>query len=179
MFRMFTRLTFVFVIASVACLTCYAQSDASSRGPTERRGDPGEFGKNIRETLAKQKAEREKKDFRELLDRSDQALRISEELEKSFETSGQVTSLDRERLQTLEKLVSKIRSELGGDDDDDFAQAEDDGPSDVAGAFVYLRDSAVKLAGQLKKSTRFTVSAAAIQTSNNFLRVIKFLRLRK
>jgi hypothetical protein len=174
-----TKFLFLVTFALAAAIACSGQSDATSRLPGERPNDSRDYSKNLRETLAKQKAEREKKEFTELLERSDQALRISEELERSFENTNQLTDLDRNRLQTLEKLVTKIRSELGGDDDDAPAERVDQAPGDLAGAFSYLRDAAVKLSDQLKKSTRFTISAAAIQTSNNFLRVIKFLRLRR
>jgi len=173
-----TRFLFSLTIGLAVASACSGQSDATSRLPGERPNDSRGYGKNLRETLAKQKAEREKKEFTELLERSDQALRISEELERSFEATNRLTDFDRNRLQTLEKLVTKIRSELGGDDDDPSEQV-DQPPGDLAGAFSYLRDAAVELSDQLKKSTRFTISAAAIQTSNNFLRVIKFLRLRR
>lgn len=175
-----TKLIFTLFLVTISSAVCFGQTDVTSRTPSDHRTDPGDLGKNVRETLAKQRAEREKKDFKELLERGDQAVRISAELERSFESTKQVTSLERDRLQTLEKLVSKIRSELGGSDDEG---ATDDGdekpPADLADAFEYLKASASKLADQLKRSTRFTVSAAAIQTSNSFLRVIKFLRLRR
>ena len=173
----FRKLAYASTVIAFVSVCCWAQSDASNRIPGDRRNDSLEVGKNIRETLAKQRAEREKKEFQELLDRSDQAVKLSDELERSFEFNKQITGADRERLQTLEKLVFKIRAELGGSGDAD-EEGEEKPPADVGAAFIYLKNSAAKLADQLKKSTRFTISAAAIQTSNNFLRVIRFLRIR-
>lgn len=172
------RSIFGLILFAAAASVGAAQSDVTSRAPADTPNDSRNYSKGLRETLAKQRAERNKKEFQELLERGDQAVKISEDLERSFESNNQLTDLDRSRLQTLEKLVTKIRSELGADDDNVIEQ--DDKPlTDLQSAFAYLKDSADKLAEQLKKSTRFTVSAAAIQTSNNFLRVIKFLRLRR
>jgi hypothetical protein len=52
-------------------------------------------------------------------------------------------------------------------------------PSTIEEAFRYLQSTTVKLVDELKKTTRFSISVIAIQSSNNVLKVIKFLRLRK
>ena len=114
--------------------------------------------------------------------RGDDALKLSEELENSFEKSDTLTTKDLEKLQELEKVVGKIRSELGGnddDEDDDSSGPENNAKQSTAGAFKFLRDSTIKLVDELKKTTRFSISAAAIQSSNTVLRIARFLRLKK
>jgi hypothetical protein len=46
-------------------------------------------------------------------------------------------------------------------------------------AFKTLQASTGKLVHELKKTTRYSVSVIAIQSSNAFLKVIKFIRFNK
>ncbi|MEP6850935.1 MAG: hypothetical protein ABI999_18905 [Acidobacteriota bacterium] len=126
--------------------------------------------------LFKMRMERDKKDFQEMLDRGEQVSKLTERLEKSVESHHALTTDDKQTIDDVEKLVKKIRGELGGSDDD-----EDDveKPVDVVTGVKYLRDSTSKLLDELKKSTRFTISAAAIQSSNAVLKTIRFLQFTK
>lgn len=167
-------------------LSVSAQSDdlpdASTRSGRPRRDDPPH---GLREMIAKQRTERNKKDYQELLDRGDEALRLAMQLEASYEQNGGFSQTDRVRLESLERTVAKIRKELGAEDDDgrtkDFAPptAEEPKPSSMDEAFSYLKSSTVKLVDELKKTTRFSVSVVAIQSSNTVLKLVRFLRLRK
>lgn len=132
--------------------------------------------KSIQETLEKMRIEKEKKDFDEMVSRGDEMLGISGELEKSFERNGKLSNDDLDRLARVEKLAKKIREELGGRDDDD---KDDDGvgtPS-LADAVKTLRASAGTLYVELKKTSRFTISAAAIQSTNTVLRLARLLKI--
>jgi hypothetical protein len=120
-----------------------------------------------------------------MLDRGEEALRLASQLETAFEQNKNLTPQDRAKLQSLENVVEKIRNELGGGDDEGI----DDGnhmkpvdepkPSTLEEGFKYLHSTTLKLVDELKKTTRFTISAIAIQSSNSVLRLVKFLRLRK
>jgi len=164
---------FVMLFASAA----YSQIDAST--PNGRPQPKEDLPKNIKETMAKQRIEQEKKDYEALLKRSEEAVKLSEELEKSFADSNQITSNDQKKLDRLEKLVKKIRSELGADDDGepDFGDKEKtESPSSLVNAFKTLQTNAAQLLGEIKKSTRYSVSVVAIQTSNALLKLVKFIR---
>ena len=156
--------------------------DASDSRPGRPRRTDVPLG--LKEMLAKQKAERDKKEHEELLERGDEALRLAKQLETSFATQKGFSSQDRERLESLEKVVSKIRKGLGGDDDDDreaneLQASEEPKPSNIEEAFKYLQTTTMKLVDELKKTTRFSISAVAIQSSNTVLKLVRFLRLRK
>lgn len=134
--------------------------------------------------IAKQRAERDKKDHEAMLERGDEALMLTKQLEVSFTQNNGFSEADRDRLESLEKVVTKIRKELGGDDDADegsaYVKAEDEPkPSTMEEAFKYLRTSTVKLVDELKKTTRFSISAVAIQSSNTVIKLARFLRLKK
>jgi len=169
-------------IAVIGAVECYAQADASSAEPGRRTTREMDMPKGFHEMRAKQRLERERKEHEEMLARGEEALLLTKQLENSFAQSEQFTSQDRKNLESLEKLVSKIRKDLGGRDDDEEdaeATAPEAKPSTLKEAFKYLQSSTVKLVDELKKTTQYSISAIAIQTSNSVLKIVRFLRFRK
>ena len=160
------------VLGFVAAVSAGAQVETINPGSKLKTED---LPKNIQESLAEQRIEREKKDHEELLKRGDEALKLSEDLERSFSQNNKLSSEDRKKLDRIEKLVKKIRSDLGGDDDD-AVEAEEKAPSTVTGAIKFLQENTVKLVDELKKTTRYSISAVAIESSNLLLKAVKIIR---
>lgn len=135
--------------------------------------------------IAKLKAEQDKKDHKQMLDRGEEALKLANQLEAAFEKNKNLTPEDKVRLESLETVVEKIRKELGGNDDGDELGSDyekpsiEERPSTMEEAFKFLHSTTIKLVDELKKTTRFSISAVAIRTSNSVLKIVKFLRLRK
>ncbi|MEQ1605612.1 MAG: hypothetical protein ABL999_12165 [Pyrinomonadaceae bacterium] len=177
-FALFIFLAAVFSAASFSICAQNADGRGSIIPKANDAGDDDDKPKSFKETLVKLRIEKEKKEFDEMLGRGEEALKLSEELEKAYEQNGRLNNNEITKLATVEKLVKKIRSELGGDDDE-----SDDKPAAVQASVAQrdliksFRSTTVKLFEELKKTTRFTVSAAAIQTSNAVLRLAKFLRI--
>ncbi|MCY7348817.1 MAG: hypothetical protein LH614_21725 [Pyrinomonadaceae bacterium] len=178
MFSIFSRSILILVFIAFVVAYADAQSDATTRGGVPPKDD---YSTGIQESLAKQRIEREKKDFAELLSRGEETVKISDELEKSFAQNNQLSVEDRKKLDRLEKLVKKIRAEIGGsdDDDDDESVELDNKPLSVGNALKSLQNNTSKLVGELKKTTRHTVSVVAVESSNLLLRVVRFLRVGK
>lgn len=181
MFYVFFRFVLiVFFIASAATISSvYAQNDtdASGRSKAEREDLP----KGIEETLVKNRIDREKKDFAELLARGDEAAKLSDELDKSFAQNKRLTLEDQRKLERLEKISKKIREELGASNDSDDSTTDFDGLklSSTPDAVDKLKDISAKLAEELKKTSRYTISAIAIQSSNAVLKIVRFIRTGK
>ena len=186
MFGRFVKLIILAALFSGAALVAHAQQpdipDATSRTSRDRKED---LPLGLKEMLAKQKAERDKKDHEEMLEHGDEALRLANQLETSFEQNKTFSQQDKSRLESLERVVTKIRKELGGDDDtegDDTAYlkaSDEPKPSTMEEAFKYLQSTTVKLVDELKKTTRFSISAVVIQSSNTVLKLIRFVRIKK
>lgn len=157
----------------VAVSAADAQADASNRSPGARQKE--DLPKGIQESLAKQRIEREKKDFAEMLERGEEALKISDELEQSFVKNNSFSAEDQKKLDRLEKVVKKIRSELGGGDDDQVEEK----PLSLLNALEILQSNTVKLVDELKKTTRYSISVIAVESSNALLNLVRFLRFRK
>lgn len=175
MFFRFLQFVFLLSLISFASVCVSAQIDAST--PSGRPRQEEDLPKSIKENLAKGRIEQEKKEYEELLKRGEEALKLAEDLEKSFAANNQLSSEDFKKLERLEKIVKKIRNELGGDEDDE--NAEEKSPSTLENAFKALQENTVKLVNELKKSTRYSISVLAIESSNMLLKVVKFLRFKK
>ena len=149
--------------------------------PSLPRPDEGSYGApTIRETLEKMRIAKEKKDFDQMIARGDEVLKITEEIETAYERNGKLTQGEYSKIANVEKLVKKIREELGGDGDDgdkEEAELKRSRMMTAADAIKGLRKSTADLLEELKKTTRFSISATAIQTSNAVLRLAKFLKV--
>jgi len=178
----------LFLVFAGVCTAQRSADGSSSIYPDSKETDKGDQPKSVREMLDKLRIEKEKKDYDAMLSRGEEALRISDQLEKAFETNEKLTDKDLAKLDSLEKIVKKIRSELGGNSDEDTDAPDDDAmtpqprvdrPNTVVEGFQALKKTTVMLVDELKKTTRFTISAAAIQSTNAVLRLARFLRFKR
>jgi len=170
-----SRLFYIFLLIFIVVVSVEGQSnarDASGRTAAEKEDLP----KTIKESLAKSRIEKEKKEYAELLGRGEEALKLSEELEKSFKQNSKLSAEDQKKLDRLEKLAKKIRNELGGDGEE--IELEDN-PSTIKNALETLQSKTVTLFTELKKATRYSVSVIAIQSSNALIKTVRFLRFNK
>ncbi len=172
----FFRFIFIVFLFSASVAVVKAQTDNPEKE---------ELPKGIKETLAKSRIDREKKDYEEMLQRGEETAKIGEELDKSFVQNKKLTGEDQKKLERLEKLSKKIREELGGNDSDSSAKGsvsdlEDDVRlSSVPDAIDKLKNVSRKLSDELKKTTRYTISAIAVQNSNALFKIVRFIRLGK
>lgn len=179
MFYSFFRIGFILFLLTAASVSACAQTDASGR---TRGSDQEDLPKGIKESLAKGRIEREKKDYLELLERGAEAAKLSEELSASFVKNNALNLEDRKKLERLEKLSKKIREELGAKDFESSEINNDDSDEKLisfSDAFAKLKNISAKLSGELKKTTRYTISTVAIQSSNTVLKLVRFLRQTK
>ncbi len=180
------HLIVLFVLVSVFAMPALAQNadNATEITATAKEGRK-DLPKDIREQLDKLRIEQNKKDYKKMLDRGDEVLKISADLEKRNVSSAEMASSDADKIVALEKLVKKIRSSLGGkedDIDDDADQPQRDGqqfteaPKDHVSGIKALHEAAANLVDELKKTTRFSISASAIYAANAVLRLTRSLR---
>ncbi|HEV7698765.1 MAG TPA: hypothetical protein VGO43_00905 [Pyrinomonadaceae bacterium] len=160
-------------------LTCFVLALGTAAAFTQTAADPfvpgekkDEAPRGIQEALIKMRIDKEKKDFNEMLKRGDDVVKLAEKIDDS-QTARTLTSEEKGKVSEIGKLVKKIREELGGDDD---ADKESLPPESTVDALKALKDSVNALSEELKKSSRFTVSAAAIDRTNEILRLVQYLR---
>jgi hypothetical protein len=172
----------VLIVGAVESFAQISVTPPSDPFPRRRNDPEPEMPKAVSENLAKLQIKQSVKDHEELLERGDEALLLTEKIDYSLEKNGKFTSTDFQNLERLEKVVVKIRKELGGDsdgeDDEKLAKEISQNP-DLTDAFKYLRSSTETLVSELKKTSRHSISVVAIQASNSVIKVARFLRLRK
>lgn len=141
--------------------------------PDERR-QKEEFPLSIREMLEKKRIEEEKKEYNELLQRSKEVAELGEALFNAYEKQKTLTSEEIKKLERLEKLLKKIRDELGGESDEN----ENQQVKSLDEAFKFIKENTKELSSIVEKSTRFAVSATAIEVSNALLETISEIKRR-
>jgi hypothetical protein len=172
-------MTFRIFLITTICVTASTLCAAQNSGSAEYRS-PGDEARSLRkskplkESLERMRIARDKKEYEEMMSRGDEMLRRTMQLERSVEVAGSVTDSERGQIAMIEKLAKQIRKQLGGDDDD--YQAANKNPMSTTAAVKSLRSATTELHEQLKKTSRFTVSAAAIQSSNEVLRIARYLK---
>lgn len=167
------------LVLALSAVALSAQTASNDPWPFPDRRKPDDDSRFVKEMLAKQQTAREKREYEALVERGETALRLSTELETSFRKKSQLSEAEREKLEEFEKLVSRIRKDLGGADDGDSEVGfkETDSPKDVREGFIYLKRSTEQLVSEIKRSTRFSVSVLAIESSNTLIRLARFLRI--
>lgn len=130
----------------------------------------------IKENLAKQRIKQEEKDFQELITRSEEVVKLCEELHESFELNKQLSNEDSKKLEKLEKMMKKIRQDLGAAEDKDTAK---DTPSTLSSTLASIKEKSEDLVSELKKTGRFAISVGAVESSNMIFRLVKFMRVNK
>lgn len=169
------------MFALMTCLCVNAQiPDAST---SNGRPDPNRFHDlpdPIKETLAKQRIKNEEKEYQELLQRGEEAAKLSEELNKSLENTQNLASEDIKKLERLEKLVKKIREELGAKDDGiDNEEMQNEKPPTLFKALNHIKEGTANLLSEIKKAGRHSISVIAIESSNSLLKLVRFIRFNK
>lgn len=132
---------------------------------------------NIRERMMTLCIEEHKKEFQELIDRSEEVAKLTVEIDDSFQQNKKLSKDDKKKLKEIENLLKKIRKEMRADDDDDDDDKEK--PASTLEAIKELKVNTSNLLDEIKKTTRYSISAAAIQSSNSVLKIVRFLRFGK
>lgn len=176
--RLLVLAILVFVAASV---DVYAQrttisksnaNDASKQNSYDRGNEP-ELSESMIETRHRWKVREAEKEHQEMVERGENAARLGEELSKSFAQNSRLLANDATKLEELEKLLKKIRKSLGGDDDETTSEAK---PATLADALAKLTENGAVLQEELKTSTRYEISASAIEKANEMLELIALIR---
>ena len=139
--------------------------------PRERDQTPmGTFEEEIRAKRAIKLAE---KDHEENIERAKEISQLAKTLQESLKDKTTIDRDSAKKLERLEKLTKKIRSEAGGEDEEVKIV---DRPADIAAAVIQVAESAEKLSKDVQETPRQVVSATVIGNANVLLELIKLLR---
>jgi hypothetical protein len=126
------------------------------------------------EIRAKREIKIAEKEHQDNLNRAREIGGIAKELKESFKDNS--TTIDRDcfkKIERLEKLTKKVRSEAGGDDDEITISPR---PTDLPSAIKQIADASETLAKDVENTPRRVVSASVIGNANVLLELIKLAK---
>lgn len=148
-------------------------SIGADKGAGSRRSDSLQIGSPQQEMMVRQEIKTAEKEHQENIDRAREAAQLSTELRDSFSNNKAFVHDDLKKLERLEKITRKIRSEAGGSEGD---VTIDDPPTGMDSALSRLADISDKLRKGVEKTPRQVVSAAVIERANEVLEIIHYVR---
>jgi len=179
----FTLATFIVIVfcASVTLAQNPAPPPRPSPTPPPRPID-GTFNKPNdsplttfeEEIRAKREIKIAEKEHQDNLNRAKEIGEIAKQLNESFKNNS--TTVDRDcfkKIERLEKLTKKVRSEAGGDDEEITISPR---PTDLPSAVKRIAEASETLSKDVQNTPRRVVSASVIGNANVLLELIRLAR---
>ena len=135
--------------------------------------EPITYGSLEEEMRAKRRIKLEEKQYQENLERAREADRLSAELRNSYEQRKSFTHEDTKKLERLEKLTKRIRSEAGGSDEDTML---DNPPNELQPALSRLAEVTGSMRKVVEKTPRQVISTTVIEQANVVLQLVRIAR---
>ena len=173
----------IFVILSGGTVAA-AQVSPSTRPapppprPIERSMRPGPddnrplttFEEELRANRAIKMAE---KDHEDNLKRARELAQLGKELQETLKDKSVIDRDALKKVERLEKLTKKIRSEAGGDDEEVTIENK---PSDLCSAVTQIAEASESLSKDVQDTPRQVVSASVIGKANVLLELLRMAR---
>ena len=125
------------------------------------------------EIRAKREIKIAEKEHQENLNRAREIGDLGKQLKEGFKNNA---SLDRDcfkKIERLEKLTKKVRSEAGGEDEEITITPR---PTDLASAITQISEASETLSKDVQNTPRRVVSASVISNANVLLELIRVAR---
>jgi hypothetical protein len=126
------------------------------------------------EIRAKREIKIAEKEHQDNLNRAKEIGEIAKQLKESFKENS--TTLDRDcfkKIERLEKLTKKVRSEAGGDDEEITISPR---PTDLPSAIKQIAEAGEAFSKEVQDTPRRVVSASVIGNANVLLELIRLAR---
>jgi hypothetical protein len=170
------------LIVAWCCSLGFAQSSSLSQPPKAPASADSKdteekstyiFGNMEDEMKAKRRIKLEQKQYQENLERAREADKLSLEIKNSYDEKKSFTREDTKKLERLEKLTKRIRSEAGGSDED---SSLDNPPNELQLALSRLAQVTESLRKIVEKTPRQVISATVIEQANAVLQLVRITR---
>ncbi|MDX6612006.1 MAG: hypothetical protein QOD75_1192 [Blastocatellia bacterium] len=130
-------------------------------------GLPGE------EMRAKRTLRLAEKEHLENLERARDVAKLSSEIKDAFAAANNLGPAEKKKLEKVEKLTRRVRSEAGGSDNE---VTLDKYPVDLESALGRLADVSAEMRKEVEKTPRQVVSTSVIDRANQILEIVQYAR---
>ena len=141
---------------------------SSPDSPDNQRGNP-----MAEEMRIKRELKSAEKDHKQNLERAKEVSDLGQELAAAFKKDNSLDPEDIKKLEKLEKLAKRIRSEAGGSDDEVIMEKR---PADLVEAMNCVAKVSASLNEKVQETPRQVVSATIIDKANVLLELIRIVR---
>jgi hypothetical protein len=131
------------------------------------------MGSPEQEMLVRQDLKAAEKDHQENLERAREATQLSTEIRDAYLHNQALGRIEVKKLERLEKITRKIRSEAGGSDGDEVLEKP---PVQIEPALSRLTEISDKMRNGVEKTPRQVISASVIEQANELLEIIRYIR---
>jgi hypothetical protein len=144
-----------------------------ARADDPREKDQAPMGSFEEEMRAKRAIKLAEKDHEENLARAKEITELAKALQTALKDKTTIDRDSQKKLERLEKLTKKIRSDAGGEEEEVKII---DRPADITAAVNQVAESVEVLSKEVQDTPRQVVSASVIGKANVLLELIKLLR---
>ncbi len=171
MSRVFVLTFVLFAALAVNASAQISRDDQMGGSPVPQKR--GEIGSPAEEMLRRAEIKHEEESHAEMVERSDEAAQIGEEILDSFNKNKSLSADDLKKLERMEKLARKIRGSAGGSDK---VESLEEPPGKIGAAVERLAEISGALKKSVAKTSRLVISAAVIKNSNEVIELIRHIR---
>lgn len=175
-----------YLLAAIGLLLTFfpgvdAQTSASSNQNSSTGADKGSslsdketpIGSLEEEMRAKRAIKFLEKEYRENLGRARELAQLATEVQGSYKTSRALSREDSKKLDRIEKLTKRVRSQAGGSEEDVKVDNLPGEPAALLGRLAEMTDTMKK---NVENTPRHVVSASVIEQANVILELIRLVR---
>jgi hypothetical protein len=149
-------------------LSSMSADKSSPDSGDNQRGNP-----LAEEMRIKREIKSAEKDHKQNLERAKEVSDLGQELAASFRKDNSLDPEDIKKLEKIEKLAKRIRSEAGGSDDEVTMEKR---PGDLVEAMNCVAKVSASLNEKVQETPRQVVSATIIDKANVLLELIRIVR---
>jgi hypothetical protein len=169
---MLTKIIFLLLVFAGCVGAATAQTGARTPPIDTKPDDKPYLSDPMNEMRARMASRYAEKEHRENLDRASELARIAAEVKANFKTSQVLTKDDQKKVERIEKLAKKIRSEAGGSDGDLVSSI----PANLGEAIAQIAELTDQLNKSVSAIPKLVISAGVIDQTNQLLQVVKYVR---
>jgi hypothetical protein len=175
---MLSRALFLLCLLALFCVAASAQIRrapkpiAGAEKPTNDSEQSTMTGTPEDEMMARREIKAAERDRQENLERAREAAQLGSEINNSFIKNQTLGRTELKKLERLEKLTRRIRSEAGGSDGDVTIENP---PQRLESALSKLAELSEAMRKGVEKTPRQVISAFVIERTNEVLEILRYV----